>query len=203
MDEKKRVRRYAPHKKWSPEEIEKLIYLRERYTQKDIARLLDRSPSSVKCKINELDLGGFMDNTDLLTLKQASEMVGVSEGVIHKTWRKYGLKTKKKGFYSVISEKQLIQFMKNHPERWSALKCDYYMFYRFPWFIDKLEKEKADFESVSHYMKRKPWTIYEVNRLILLKKRGLSHKEIAAELGRTKISVDHKVMRLYADEITA
>ena len=196
MDEKKRVRKYASHKKWSNEEIEKLKYLRERYTSKDIARILKRTPSSVKCKINKLELGGFIDNTDLLTLKQASEMVGVSEGVIHKTWRKYGLKTKRKGSYSVISEKQLIDFMKDHPERWSALKCDYYMFYRFPWFIEKLKKEKSDSQSVNHYLKRKPWTTYDVKRLILLKERGLSSEEIADELDRTKQSIDHKIMRM-------
>lgn len=197
MDENKRVRKYAPHKKWSNDEIEKLIYLRERYTQKDIARLLNRTPSSVKCKINELQLGGFMDNTDLLTLKQASEMVGVPEGVIHKTWRKYGLRPKRKGCYSVISENQLINFMKNHPDRWSALKCDYYMFYRFPWFIEKLEKERKDQKSA--YLNRKQWSTYELNRLLLLKKCGFTHKKIADELGRTKQSIDHKIMRMKSD----
>lgn len=196
MDESKRIRRYVPHRRWSPEEIEKLIELREQYTKSDIAKIMNRTPSSISNKVKELQLGGYMDNTEMLSLKQASEMVGVSVGVIHKTWRKYGLRTKKRGCYVVISENQLINFMKKHPERWSALKCDYYMFYRFPWFMEKLNQEKADTENINHYNRRKRWTVYEENRIKVLVQRGFTHEQIAAEIGRSKRAVDHKCMLL-------
>ena len=72
-------RKFAKHKKWTEEETERLIKLREKYTKKDIARMMKRSPSSVNNKIRELGLGGLMDNTDLWNFQQATEAIGCSK----------------------------------------------------------------------------------------------------------------------------
>ena len=143
-----------------------------------------------------MNIDCFSEQTDKLNITQISEITGIQKGSISKTWRKYGLKLKKEGCFSVISENELIDFMKSHPELWKASDCDYYFFYRFDWFIERLEKEKSGIYELSHYRNRKSWTELDISRFNMLKSRGLTHNQIATELGRTKNAVDHMNMRL-------
>ena len=83
-----RQKKKIVRKKWTEEDVNRLIALRERYTKSDIARIMKRSPSSISNKVRELELGGLMDNTDRWTFKQITEAVGCSEGVVHKNWKK-------------------------------------------------------------------------------------------------------------------
>lgn len=190
------MKRKSKKKKWTPEEERKLIRLSETKTQSDIAKILKRSVSSVKYKRISMGIDCFANQTDLLNITQISELTGIQKGSISKTWRKYGLKLKKEGCFSVISEDELIDFMKSHPELWKASDCDYYFFYRFDWFIERLEKEKSGIDELSHYRNRKSWTELDISRFNMLKSRGLTHNQIATELGRTKNAVDHMNMRL-------
>ena len=75
----------------------------------------------------------------------------------------------------------------NNPDRWDATKCDYYLFYQYPWFIEKLEKDKQN--PPNNVNKR--WTEYEKQQFEYLKKRGFTHREIAEKLGKTKGAIDH------------
>lgn len=190
------MKRKSKKKKWTPEEERKLIRLSETKTQSDIAKILKRSVSSVKYKRISMGIDCFANQTDLLNITQISELTGIQKGSISKTWRKYGLKLKKEGCFSVISEDELIDFMKSHTELWKASDCDYYFFYRFDWFIERLEKEKSGIYELSHYRNRKSWTELDISRFNMLKSRGLTHNQIATELGRTKNAVDHMNMRL-------
>ena len=180
-----------PRKAWTPEEVEHLIELRDKYTKSDIARLLKRSPSSVNGKIQELKLGSLMDNTDRWTFAQITEAVGVASGCVYKTWTKYGLKFVKRGNFCLVKEEDLLKFMQEHPELWDATKCDYYLFYQYPWFMEKLEQDKKQpIEQKCYY-----WTDYQKQQFELMKKRGFSHREIAAQIGKTKRAVDHMSMK--------
>ena len=183
-------------RKWTEQEEEEFLKLSEKYSQTKIARKLNRSVASVKGKRIRMNIDCFSEQTDKLNITQISEITGIQKGSISKTWRKYGLKLKKEGCFSVISENELIDFMKSHPELWKASDCDYYFFYRFDWFIERLEKEKSGIYELSHYRNRKSWTELDISRFNMLKSRGLTHNQIAAELGRTKNVVDHMSMRL-------
>lgn len=183
-------------RKWTEQEEEQFLKLSEKYSQTKIARKLNRSVASVKGKRIRMNIDCFSEQTDKLNITQISEITGIQKGSISKTWRKYGLKLKKEGCFSVISENELIDFMKSHPELWKASDCDYYFFYRFDWFIERLEKEKSGIYELSHYRNRKSWTELDISRFNMLKSRGLTHNQIAAELGRTKNAVDHMNMRL-------
>ena len=183
-------------RKWTEQEEEQFLKLSEKYSQTKIARKLNRSVASVKGKRIRMNIDCFSEQTDKLNITQISEITGIQKGSISKTWRKYGLKLKKEGCFSVISENELIDFMKSHPELWKASDCDYYFFYRFDWFIERLEKEKSGIDELSHYRNRKSWTELDISRFNMLKSRGLTHNQIAAELGRTKNAVDHMNMRL-------
>lgn len=183
-------------RKWTEQEEEQFLKLSEKYSQTKIARKLNRSVASVKGKRIRMNIDCFSEQTDKLNITQISEITGIQKGSISKTWRKYGLKLKKEGCFSVISENELIDFMKSHPELWKASDCDYYFFYRFDWFIERLEKEKSGIDELSHYRNRKSWTELDISRFNMLKSRGLTHNQIATELGRTKNAVDHMNMRL-------
>lgn len=189
------VRKYAPHRRWTMEEENRLLELSESMTKSRIAKELERSVSSVNSKRIALGIGSFTEQTDDLSMTQIAELVGVDKSSIAKTWRKYGMRFRTVGRYKVIKEATLIAFMQKHPELWKASKCDYYFFCKYPWFIERLENERAGTDNGTHCRNRRPWTSVEISRLQMFLRRGLTHKQIADELGRTKRSVDHMVMR--------
>ena len=184
---KKKYKRRA----WTTEEIEHLIELRDKYTMSDIARLLKRSTSSVNNKSVVLNLGGMMDNTDRWSFKQVADAVGVDPACIGKTWVKHGLKYVKRGYYCLVEESELHRFMREHPELWNATKCDYYLFYQFPWFMKKLEQDKQVPVEHRGYF----WTDYQKQQFASLKRKGYTHKQIADAIGKSKKAVDHYSMR--------
>ena len=185
------VRQFTQRKKWTKEEEEQLKRLARKYTKSDIARIMKRSPSSISNKRKELEIEPFIELTDKWNFNQISEAVGVSRGVVNRTWVKHGLKYTRKGCYRVVDEKDLLDFMKNHTELWDATKCDYYLFYQYPWFMEKLKKDKQEpYEKKQYY-----WTDYQKSQFEVLKKRGFSHREIAERIGKTKRAVDHMSIR--------
>jgi hypothetical protein len=180
-------RKKAERKRWTKEEVEHLIRLRDKYTKSDIARILKRTPASISNKVRELGLGGLMDNTECWTLAQVTEAVGAGAGCVHKTWRKHGLKSVKRGNYCLVNEEDLLKFMKEHPDLWDATKCDYYLFYQYSWFIEKLEKDKQKpIENRGYY-----WTDYQKQQFESLSRKGLTHEQIAQRIGKTKRAVSH------------
>lgn len=189
------VRRYAPHQRWTKEETDLLIELSEYMTQSEVARRLGRSVSAVKNKRREMGICSFTDQTDRLTITQIAELVGVDKSTIAKTWRKYGMRFRTVGYFKVTTEQALVDFMRKHPELWKASKCDYYFFCRHEWFIERLESEKLGLEVKNHYQNRRPWTSLDISRMQMLKRRGLTHKQIGNELGRSKRAIDHMITR--------
>lgn len=181
------IRKKTKRKPWSQEDVERLIELRNKYTKKDIARLMKRSTSSVNGKIQELGLGGLLENTDKWTFQQIKESVGLAVGSINKTWVKRGLKFVKRQNLRLVSEEDLLKFMKENTDLWDATKCDYYLFYQYPWFMKKLEEDKK----IPYEKKKYYWTDYQKQQFIIMKKRGFTHREIAEAIGKTKRAVDH------------
>lgn len=182
-------RKYKGRKRWTPEEEELLQKLSQKYTKSDIAKKLGRSTSSITNKKKQLGIGFMMELTDLWNLNQLSEAVGKSMGSVNKSWVANGLKFVKRGCYCLVEEKEVLRFMQEHPNLWDATKCDYYLFYQYPWFLKKLEEDRKKPANAKKYF----WTDYEKSVLVTLKKRGLSHKEIAKRLGRTKKAIDGMV----------
>jgi DNA-binding CsgD family transcriptional regulator len=182
-------RKYKGRKKWTPEEEERLRKLYQKYTKSDIAKKLGRTPSSITNKKNALEIDSMMDVTELWNFNQLSDAVGKSRGAVNKSWVANGLKFVKRGCYCLVEEKEVLRFMQEHPRLWDATKCDYYLFYQYPWFLKKLEEDRKKPANAKKYF----WTDYEKSILVTLKKRGLSHKEIAKRLGRTKKAIDGMV----------
>ena len=190
------ARKKQRNRKWTPEEEQRLIKLCEKDSQTEIARKMKLSVASIKGKRIQMNIDCYSDQTDKLNVTQISELVGVQKNSITRTWIKYGFPIKKQGLFSVVSENELCKFMQEHLELWKAADCDYYFFQRFDWFIERLEREKVGKENISHYRNRKSWTELDISRFKMLKSRGLTHNQIALELGRTRSAVDHMNMRL-------
>ena len=122
---------------WTKEEEEYLIEKFGTMTAAAIARRLKKPYNAVLTKIVRLGIGTFTENVDGLHLAEVCRLVGRDKETIKATWVKYGLRIKKKGAYSIIHEDDLIDFMKNNPERWDATQCETYFFERFDWFREK------------------------------------------------------------------
>ena len=129
-------------KKWTDDETRRLIALSEKYTKSEIAKKLHRTPSSVGFKLWSLGIGGLAYRTEKWNFRQIEEELGLSEGTVNKYWTKHGLKFSRSGYYCLVEEKEILRFMQEHPDMWNATKCDYYLFYQYPWFMKKLEEDK-------------------------------------------------------------
>lgn len=189
-------RKYNGRRYWTKEEEELLIKLCEIKPQAAVAKDMGRSVQSIKGKRKSMNIDSFMMQTDLINLTDVARLVGVDPSSIAKTWRKHGLHLMKKGPFRCVSEKVLTDFMKKHTDLWRATKCDYHFFYKYKWFRQKLENEKSGVDCGTVQNTRRDWTMYEVSRFKMLKNRGFTHNQIAAELGRTKRAVDHLSMRI-------
>ena len=196
-----KIRKYGVHKKWTKEEMEKLEYYCEKYSTEEIARRMKRSVSAVRCKRMRMGVPNFLEQTDKLTGAEISRLVGVDKSCIYRTWIEKGFKMEKVGRNKIASEKQLVKFMQEHPELWKASKCDYYYFCRHDFFKDRLQRERAGIEKYDRYKDFKYYTTNEISRVKMLKRRGLSHREIAKEVGRTKQAIDHLSRRFNEEKL--
>ncbi len=178
-------------RRWTKEEEEMLIKYSDKMTESGLAKKLNRPTSSIRSKRKRMGIPCFVECSEKLTGIVVAELVGVHRSSIYKTWESKGLKMKMVGAFKVADEKELLRFMKEHPELWKASKCDYYFFCRYKWFKDRLEREKAGIEKYEKNKDVRYWTPTEISRAKMLKRRGFSHREIGAELGRTKQAIDH------------
>ena len=177
-------------KKWTDDETRRLIALSEKYTKSEIAKKLHRTPSSVGCKLQCLGVtGGLSGRTEKWNFRQIEEELGLSEGTVNKYWTKHGLKFSRSGYYCLVEEKEILRFMQEHPDMWNATKCDYYLFYQYPWFMKKLEEDKKKGKQTYY------WTNYQKQQFESLKRKGYTHKQIAEAIGKSKSAVDHYNMR--------
>lgn len=195
------VRKYGKHTKWTKEEEELLRKLSETKTCSGIAKILNRSTSSVRSKRWNMNILPVMEQTDKIMGSQIAELVGVEKSSIYKTWVKKGFKMQTIGKNKVASEEMLVKFMKEHPQLWKASKCDYYFFCRYKWFKDRLEREKAGLEQYDRYKDFRRWTDKEISRVRMFKQKGLSHEEIAKKVGRSKQAIDHLSGKLKKEKI--
>ena len=186
---------------WTEEEEKKLRKLSKTMTATQIANVLGRSKNSIDCKRKKMNIQDCMTTTDCITANQVGVLVGQFRTNIYRRWSKAGLPLKKMGTkFKVISEKQLIKFMKEHYELWRASQCDYDFFCKYDWFLERLKAERNGTDTIDAYRKRKEWTPYELSRVKMLWKRGKSGNEIAEEVGRSRMAIYHQI-RKFKEEV--
>ena len=112
-------------------------------------------------------------------------MLGVESRTVKKKWAGKGLRIMKKGNYRVVHQEDLIKYLKNHPEDWSAADVtDDTLIMRYPWYKEKKRKDKK-----TQYH----WTPEETSRLRYLRHEGYTIREIAEQMGRSESSIKSKL----------
>ena len=174
-------------RRWTQEELQTLEELIGTFTVEKIAKRLGRSFDAVNIKLNRMGLEGFEKSTDLLTLNQVHQMLGIEYRTLKGKWQSKGLRIIKKGNYRVVKQPDLIKYLKNHPEDWNAANIpDDSLIMGFPWY-----KEKRQTDTKTRYY----WTPEEESKLKFLRYQGYSIREIAEQMGRSESSIKFKLYR--------
>lgn len=172
-------------RRWTNEELQTLEEMIGTYTVASIARKLGRSFDSVNIKLNRMGLVGFEKSTDLLTLNQVHQMLGVESRTLKGKWTRKGLRILHKGNYLVVKQPELIKYLKNHPEDWNAANIpDDSLIMGYSWYKEKRQTDKKT---------RYYWTPEEESKLKFLRYQGYSIREIAEQMGRSESSIKFKL----------
>lgn len=169
---------------WSQEDLIRLEELTEKYPLATVARILNRSENAVFLKRQRLGIGGFRDNTDMLTRNTLAQILGVENRTIQ-YWERKGLRSVRKKPYVMYRHQDILKYMREHPEDWNTARVtDDTLFMQYPWFK---EKRKND---VSH---KYNWTQAEVSRMRSLRHEGFTIREIAEKMNRSESSIKYKL----------
>lgn len=160
---------------WTEEEIEQLTILSEKYPLKTVAKILGRSEEAVFLKRQRLGIGGFLQNTDMLSRKAVAGIMGVDSNTI-KMWERLGLKAYRRGYNYMHKQSELVDFLKAHQELWNGKRvCDATIFMNEEWFR---EKRKSDPRPKSYFVSSE-----QISRIQHLRDKGLTLSKIAEEVG--------------------
>lgn len=174
-------------RRWTKEEIQTLENMSGTFTVAVMAKRLGRTFDAVNIKLNRIGLSGFEKSTDMLTMNQVCQMIGVDSRTIKNRWKNKGLHIMRKGNYLVIHQNELIRYLQEHPEDWNAAKItDDSIIMRFTWYKDKRKQDTRN-----QYF----WMPEEVARLRYLRHQGYSIREIAGQMGRSESSIKYKLYR--------
>lgn len=115
---------YESNRKWTLKETERFCALWGNAPIEDISKELHRSINSLKVRAIRLGLGSMLSNSDLLTISDVVELVGISRDRIAR-WIPLGLAFKKhkltdSASYYMISREDLLTFLKDNQEEWDA-----------------------------------------------------------------------------------
>lgn len=124
-------------RRWSNEELELLEDLTEKYPLDTVARKLGRSVNAVFLKRQRMGIGGYRENTDMLTRNTLSQILGVENRTIQ-YWERKGLKAIRKRPYVMYRHQDIIKYLRDHPDDWNATRVtDDTLFMQYDWFKKK------------------------------------------------------------------
>lgn len=185
-------------KDWSKEDANRL---REHWGYKtvpSIAKILNRTETAIILKAKRLNLGAPTAAGELLTANAVSNLLGVDVHTVTDRWiRKLGLKARKKAFRGdrkmwMIDMNDLIQWLENNQDKWSADKLEMYALGSEPdWLKQKRRRDSSRRKRTGY-----KWTVAEDQAAIRLFKKGITYEKIGEELNRTGAAVGHRISRL-------
>lgn len=181
-------------KKWSAEELEqfKLDWLNNSISNVRLrAKYKNRTLMALRACANRLGLAERpYDDSYLRIADIMSEMQVPKDRV--RAWIKKGLKYKRSHVMPVkylIDERDLLDFLKRHPDAYDASKISPYIFNPQPkWLIEKRKTDAENYRSKAKSSKY--YDDEECQRIISMFKLGRSNKQIADALGRTEYGIE-------------
>ena len=181
---------------WTEYEIE---YLKEHWgviPLKNIAKKLNRTKTAIHLKVKREKLGAATRADEYITPSHLAKLLKVDSHAAIRWIKKHNLKAVRKimlfkrRFY-LINHSDLCKWLENNQDRFDSRKVELFSLgYEPQWLHAKRIKDR---ELPKNRFKK--WTALEVQRIVV-NYEDMKYKEIAQLLGRSYISIDHKINRL-------
>lgn len=183
------------NKPWTEEDID---YLKRWWGLEDVTTMgimLGRSREALRQRAKIL---GICSKKIYHTARECSIMLGISDNRFLSYIQKgyvNSRKAKTEQLIYQIKPEELLDFMKNHQDKWDSRNMTYEPFFieKPEWYIEKCKKDKAN--PAGYLDCQKKWTDKEYSYLLEAKSNGVSFEEIAEKLNRTITSVKSKYER--------
>ena len=176
------------NRKWTDDEIEDFTddWYNLSRSMKALSKKYHRSEGALRQKAQKLGLGERKPDT-YLTVQDICEYMSVTDDKVYR-WLENGLKFKKgRGkIRYLITQDDLLEFLKNNPVVYDASKVSEYLFPTKPDWMK--EKSKADVQFIPD-KRQVEYTNEDDNRIVKLFKQGKSNADIARELRRTECGI--------------
>lgn len=185
-------------KEWNAKEID---YLQEHigiHKIPTIAQTMGRSYTSVIIKMKRIGWSNTKLQTGFLTIGELAKVLRVDRNTIRWWIKRHGLPYKKrvtrqsKSFYLMDSSDFWV-WAEKHKEKVQFSNIEPQALLPEPDWVD--EERKKD----QHYVKKRSyqhWTIKEDQRLLELRKEGLTYVEIGQLMNRSSISIERRYKRI-------
>jgi hypothetical protein len=175
-------------RKWTDEEIAWIDENRSRKTPAQMAKRLKRSRAAVWSIMSKYGMKSYASDTDMLTLYHIYEITGVAAETIKRKWIPNGLQVRKLGTYQMVSQDDLLAYMRDHPEDWDASRLkNVTIFADAEWF----DQYRDPPEKPAYH-----WTAQDVETLKRMYTKGCDLHEISRVTGRTYYAVKRKLCQL-------
>lgn len=179
-------------RRWTEEELELLEDLATKVPNANIARRLGRSQHSVRVMLSRRGIAAFPFGSEGLTMHQVEMLIGISHRTLKGKWKRKGFHYQKRGIFLMVTQRELLAYMRKHPEDWNAARItDDTLFRRFEWYKRKKAADLGAPGNPSRF-----WSQDEVNTLKIRYRQGRTMKDIAEELGRTETGVKNKLFAM-------
>lgn len=197
------LNRLEANRPWTPKEDDFLEEYWGDKTMVQIAKLLERSSEAVYIRARKLGLGNQLECSNMMNIRQVSQMLGVSQWIIRKTWiPKYNFPAKQRSLndnkrkYLVVHFDKLLPWLKKHQDLWDSRCVEVYALgQEYDWLIKKRQLDKQNgFLSASTTCRK--WTAEEDARLTDMYWQGnMTMAQMASELGRTTSAIANRLRR--------
>lgn len=177
-------------RKWTPDEEQVLSEQWGYKSIETIAKQLKRSVFSLKVKAVRMQLGPMINNNDLMTVSDISDILNVSRERIINRWSKIGLNLKNKKMTQnmsiyVVTWDDLLLFLKENPNEWDSRKVEKNMLgCEEDWLIAKRKSDK-----IVNPLWYRRWTEEEIKTAVSLLATGKSYEEIGKKLDRSASAI--------------
>lgn len=187
------------HKRlWTQEDVE---YLLDNYggnvSLKTLAKRLKRSENAIVSKYRKLtDSESLLLATYDFTTSLLLEGMGVTQSTINK-WVEvkvlpYTTITKSYRSPRKYNQTAFFKWVRENKEMIDFKKCTEGVLLPEPkWFVEEIRKAKLDVTK-----RNAKWTDSEIKRMLFLVSTGMTQKQIAGELNRTRNSIERKLRKL-------
>jgi len=181
---------------WTEEDIKQFKddWLNNKYTVTYIAKKYGRSVEQISHKAWELGFGSREAAHVDISITELAKELEIDRNKLVRWISNHGLKVirNRAGLQKyLVNLKDLLKWMEKNQDKFDASKISDTLFLKEPdWLIEKRKRDLIEAPNKKH----KIWTEAEISKLKLLLDMGKTPEFIAKQLGRTKISVQRKML---------